>query len=412
VTQPSGDVEVALGATGPVTVSCADADPDDIATTDILADQDGDLTTAGDQIPIATGRPEQDGASQSLDGDVSAVPAGTYRVFALTTDPTHLVSDGASGLLLVNTPPTLDTTAPAATESVSRGATQVIRHSSIDPDDAPIRFSYADRDGLLTTTGDSHVVGIALPEPNGASNSISRDTTEVEFGTYRIVGLVWDGTSPPTERTATGRVSVVNSSLATSAGGTELDRALGVGAFPDGSSVAVGFYSAATSTFGAGESAATTLTADGLVDAFFARYGSDGALVWAKQSGGPLLDHGRGVAALPDGGCAVAGFFDSAAVFGIGDPNETVLFSTSARDVWVARLDADGALRWVSQAGGSSTEALAMAMDPFPDGSLGSAGYFDDGGVVCGDGSLRPWPVVSAGLDDVFVARYNAVGGF
>ena len=58
--------------------------------------------------------------------------------------------------------------------------------------------------------------------------------------------------------------------------------------------------------FGIGEPAQTQLDSFGETDVFVARYARDGTLVWARSLGGGLADEGRGVAAVHDGGAAVA----------------------------------------------------------------------------------------------------------
>ena len=68
-----------------------------------------------------------------------------------------------------------------------------------------------------------------------------------------------------------------------------------------------------TATFGPGEAGATPLTDTGNGDLFLARYGADGTLLWAKRAGGAGRVLGSGVAALPDGGALVTGFFGDTA---------------------------------------------------------------------------------------------------
>lgn len=86
-TEPVSDAEATVGSV--VGIGYADEDPDDDAMTDVFADIDGDPATAGDQYAIGTARPEQGGAPQSVDWDTSGVPAGTYRILAVTSDGRH-----------------------------------------------------------------------------------------------------------------------------------------------------------------------------------------------------------------------------------------------------------------------------------------------------------------------------------
>src|SRR5262249_15592231 len=110
------------------------------------------------------------------------------------------------------------------------------------------------------------------------------------------------------------------------AGGAGFTAASGIAAMSDGSSVVLGsFFGSAT--FGAGEPSETTLDSpDG--DVFLARFDATAALAWAKALGGPTLDHADAVTALADGSAIATGWFQNSAVFGAGEPNETVLTGT------------------------------------------------------------------------------------
>jgi len=125
------------------------------------------------------------------------------------------------------------------------------------------------------------------------------------------------------------------------AGGASLDWGYGIAAFQDGSVAVTGFF-AGSAAFGPGEPDETVLTASGpdarCNDAFVARYGSDGALAWARRAGGVEADQGRAVAVLADGSVVVTGDFRGAATFGPEEPDETILTSTEGSDVFVARF--------------------------------------------------------------------------
>jgi hypothetical protein len=86
-------------------------------------------------------------------------------------------------------------------------------------------------------------------------------------------------------------------------------------------------------------------------DIFFARYEADGSLAWAKRAGGaPAPDFGdfvTGMGAFSDGSFVASGYFLNEAVFGAGEPNETVLEPTWVYSgVFHARFKADGTLDW------------------------------------------------------------------
>ncbi len=121
------------------------------------------------------------------------------------------------------------------------------------------------------------------------------------------------------------------------AGGTLYVTGNGITKLSDDSFVVTGRL-AGSATFGKGEPNETTLTADGPFDIFLARYNPDGTLAWAKKSGGAWYDEGMGITALSDDSTVVTGRFFDVAIFGEGEPNETVLASATGRSIFVARL--------------------------------------------------------------------------
>ena len=77
-------------ATGtPVPVTYADNDPDDVATTDVYADLDGNLATTGDQYLLGTSLDEQDGTARTIMWDTAGIPEGAYFIVIVTNDGTN-----------------------------------------------------------------------------------------------------------------------------------------------------------------------------------------------------------------------------------------------------------------------------------------------------------------------------------
>src|SRR5215469_14693191 len=109
-----------------------------------------------------------------------------------------------------------------------------------------------------------------------------------------------------------------------------------VAALPDGGLIAAG------STIGKGP---------GIKNACVARFDASGTVVWEKTYGGAGISQAHYVAALPDGGFAVAGWHAS-------------------RDAWIFRLDAEGVLLWERTFGGTFSNHAAL----MPDGGLAVTG--------------------------------------
>jgi hypothetical protein len=108
----------------------------------------------------------------------------------------------------------------------------------------------------------------------------------------------------------------------------------------DGSIYAVGRYSEGALPMGPGANPKSRLSA-GDFDAFVSKFSPDGTYQWGRGYGGPGYDQAWTLTALPDGGVAVAGTFDSPMVdFGAeGQPDVRPM---SAGNLFVTRLRADG----------------------------------------------------------------------
>jgi len=142
-------------------------------------------------------------------------------------------------------------------------------------------------------------------------------------------------------------------------------------------------------------------------DAFVLRLGPGGEPEWLTRGGGIGIGDERGIAirALPDGSSIVAGIYGTEATFGQGSATETVLPASGGSDVFIARYDAQGALEWVRECGGSGQDGIRLFLAMLPDGSSAIAGYFT-GGATFGRGeateSTLPagsWTAVAARLD-------------
>lgn len=236
------------------------------------------------------------------------------------------------------------------------------------------------------------------------------------------------------------------------AGGPQYDFAAGIGAAGDGSSVIGGAFQESI-IFGPGETAETELVSAGDWDAYLARYNPDGSLAWARGIGSPVYDRawsvsmapdgsvvaagsfpdafvvkydrdgallwesgaeglqsvwGRGVSALADGGCLVAGWLSGTATFGAGEPNQTELVSQGMGDVFVARYDPEGSLAWAVRAGGAQDND-ARGISAGDDGSSVVIGRFLET-TTFGPGGPNQVSFTSAGGYDLFLARFNPDG--
>jgi len=175
----------------------------------------------------------------------------------------------------------------------------------------------------------------------------------------------------------------------------------------DNSTVVTGrFWGSAT--FGPGEPNQTILTSAGYYDIFIARYNLNGRLLGAKRAGGSANDEGYGITTLSDNSIVVTGYFRGTAIFGLGDPNQTVLISDGYWDMFIARYNPNGTLAWAKCAIGEDYE-YGRAITTLSDNSTVVTGAFS-GLATFGPGESNHTILVSAGAYDTFIARYNPDG--
>jgi hypothetical protein len=126
----------------------------------------------------------------------------------------------------------------------------------------------------------------------------------------------------------------------------------------------------------------------GGVDVWLARYDSLGNQTWIRQFGSSALEWA--FAAVPDGSGGV--YLSGATAGSFGGPH------AGATDVWLARYDSAGSQTWVRQLGTSAVDDLFAAA---PDGS---------GGVYLSGSTLGDLGGPNAGVQDVWLARFDGAG--
>jgi hypothetical protein len=153
-----------------------------------------------------------------------------------------------------------------------------------------------------------------------------------------------------------------------------------------------GYYQG-TATFGT-----TIKTTAGSTDIFVAKYDSGGALQWVQSAGGTSSDGGNGIAVDGSGGVYVTGYYQGTATFGTTTKTSAGLF-----DIFVAKYSGSGVLQWVQSAGGTSFDfGNAIAVD-------GSGNVYVTGKYEA-TATFGTTTKTSAGIADIFVAKYNSVG--
>jgi len=140
------------------------------------------------------------------------------------------------------------------------------------------------------------------------------------------------------------------------------------------------------------------LTGAGGFDIFLAKYDTNGNHLWSKRFGAGDWDEGFSVAVDSNGNVFVTGRFKETINFGGGE-----LTSAGGSDIFLAKYDANGNYLWSKRFGaGSSDGGFSATVDT--SGNVLVTGSFQDA-VDFGGGELT-----SAGLEDIFLARYDANG--
>jgi len=175
-------------------------------------------------------------------------------------------------------------------------------------------------------------------------------------------------------------------------GGTGGERGYAVATDASGNVFVTGFFQG-TVDFGGGD-----LTSVGISDIFVAKYDASGVYQWCQRFGTQERNHGTGIAVDASGNVFVTGRFFEAADFGGGN-----LTSAGNYDIFLAKYDASGAHQWSQRFGSPGYDyGNGVAVDAM--GDVVATGTFEET-VDFGDGD-----VTSAGLSDIYVAKYDGSG--
>jgi hypothetical protein len=119
---------------------------------------------------------------------------------------------------------------------------------------------------------------------------------------------------------------------------------------------------------------------------------AEGSLLWEHSYGGSGIDIAQDIAKTTDGGYVVAG----STISTDGD----ISMSHGGSDVWVIKIDNNGALLWEKTYGGSGFDA-AEGIEPTVDG-----GYIISGNSKSMDQDLS----FNAGENDMWLLKIDALG--
>jgi uncharacterized protein (AIM24 family) len=230
---------------------------------------------------------------------------------------------------------------------------------------------------------------------NGTAASGSTDGG-IDLGSLADQALSPDQSLPPDQGPRSDMASVCSpgsSPFTRQLGGTGDKVLYGLAVDGSGSTAVAGRFSGNANIGG------TMLTSAGGNDIFVAKYAADGTLLWARRYGGTGDDNAYALAVDGSGGVVIAGYFAATVDFG-GGP----LTSSGGEDVFVVKLSASGAHLW-SRRYGSANDDEARGVVTDGSGNVVVTGSFTNT-VDFGGGALT-----SLGSTDIFVAKYAANSG-
>jgi len=176
-------------------------------------------------------------------------------------------------------------------------------------------------------------------------------------------------------------------------GDASAQQGYGVAVDPSGNVVAIGTFLGAVNLGG------ETLTSAGLNDIYLAKYDVSGGHLWSKRLGNYSQQYGCGVALDAASNIFITGYFDMSIDLGGG-----TLTGAGGWDIYLAKFSPGGAHRWSKRFGSASHEyGICVAADDDNDDVV-LAGYF------VGTADFGGGPLSSKGLDDAYLARFDSTG--
>ncbi|MCC6844856.1 MAG: immunoglobulin domain-containing protein [Bacteroidetes bacterium] len=143
---------------------------------------------------------------------------------------------------------------------------------------------------------------------------------------------------------------------------------------------------------------ADNLTSAGNADIFIAKYSIGGAPQWTRQAGGTGLDYGNAIALDLAGNILIGGTTGDSAAFGA---IQTGKFG--GQDGFATQYSATGTAQWARIMGGAGDDNITSIVADSA-GAAYCTGYFSQTAALSG------LSLISAGLTDVFTAKYSSSG--
>ena len=170
-----------------------------------------------------------------------------------------------------------------------------------------------------------------------------------------------------------------------------------------GNDVSNGIYAGGKGIYITGSFKSTVLfdsasvSSTGEDDVFIACYTDSCKLKWLKKIGGKGEDIANCITGDDDENIFIAGYFNGTISFG---NTELTSYGT---DIFIVKYDSAGTIKWAKKAGGASND-YAYALNTDASGNLYVTGDFS------GSANFDDSTLVSAGMKDAFIAKYDSAG--
>lgn len=186
------------------------------------------------------------------------------------------------------------------------------------------------------------------------------------------------------------------------AGGTLRDQGDALAVDKAGNIYVTGEYFSSNIDFGDGVNLNIGAVSSGNCDFFLTKYDPDGTPIWAVRGGGILTDRGYGVVLDNSGDLLVTGHYFGTATF-----DSVTRTSSGNLDMFVAKYDTSGKLKWFNEAKSvSQVSSRSIASDNA--GNAYVAGYF--GSSTASTVNIGSLILTTAGQRDMFLVKFDPSG--
>lgn len=151
-----------------------------------------------------------------------------------------------------------------------------------------------------------------------------------------------------------------------------------------------------------------TILSNGIYDVFFAKYDNSGNYIMAKGFGGATEDLVHSMKLDATGKIYLTGEFKGNVDFNPGAGTNTIN-ALGGLDIFIASFDNSGAYLWANGIGGMGDES-GKSIQADAAGNLYVTGYFQN--AVDFDPGAGDQTLNSAGVNDIFMAKYSSTGTY